>query len=161
MKNKITTIVLLILLPLAVVAGKKPSEGAVIQFQCETYDYHNITQGSSGICYFVYANKGTEPLVLSSVSTSCGCTVPYWSKKPLLPGKSAKIKVVYNTSHLGDFRKVISVKSNAINNPSAVLRIKGKVVAAQQQKITKLFPGHSLLKHYCKANNKVNYLLFL
>ena len=136
MRNKITTIVLLILLPLAVVAGKKPTEGAAIQFQCETYDYHNIAQGSSGTCYFVYTNIGTEPLVLSSVSTSCGCTVPYWSKKPLLPGKSAKIKVVYNTSHLGDFRKVISVKSNAINNPSAVLRIKGKVVAAKQEKNT-------------------------
>ncbi len=134
MRNKITTIVLLILLPLAVVAGKKPTEGAAIQFQYETYDYHNIAQGSSGTCYFVYTNTGTEPLVLTSVSTSCGCTVPYWSKKPLLPGKSAKIKVVYNTSHLGDFRKVISVKSNAINNPSAVLRIKGKVVSAKQTK---------------------------
>ncbi len=134
MKNKIIITIIIILLSTTVMASEKQPEGAMIKFHYETYDYHNIAQGSSGTCYFVYTNTGTEPLVLTSVSTSCGCTVPYWSKKPLLPGKSAKIKVVYNTSHLGDFRKVISVKSNAINNPSAVLRIKGKVVSAKQTK---------------------------
>ncbi len=129
-------LLLLMLFCATTVAGKKYFHGAMIKFSCETCDYHNIAQVCSGICYFVYTNTGTEPLVLSSVSTSCGCTVPYWSKKPLLPGKSARIKVVYNTSHLGTFRKVISVKSNAANNPSAVLRIKGKVVPAKPTKPT-------------------------
>lgn len=134
MKNKIIITIIIILLSTTVMASKKQPEGAKMKFYYETYDYHTITQGSGGICYFVYTNTGTEPLLLTSVSTSCGCTVPYWSKKPLLPGKSAKIKVVYNTSQLGNFRKVISVKSNATNTPSAVLRIKGKVVSAKQTK---------------------------
>ena len=125
--------ILMTLLSATAVAGTGHAKGPAIQFRYTTYDYKNIAQGSAGVCYFVYTNTGDAPLVLSSVATSCGCTTPFWPRKPLLPGKSARIKVVYNTSHLGEFRKVVSVKSNAANSPSAVLRIKGKVVAAKAQ----------------------------
>ena len=85
MKNNITTIVLLILLPLAVAAGKKPTQGAVIQFQCETYDYHNITQGSSGICYFVYANKAQSRLCSARYRQAAGVPFPIGPKNRSFP----------------------------------------------------------------------------
>ena len=101
---------------------------AKITFLYTEYNYGNIMQNGNGCCFFYYRNTGTAPLLLHSVTTSCGCTVPTWSKKPLLPGKTGKIKVKYNTSLPGEFRKIICVKSNAVNRNPTILRIHGKVL---------------------------------
>lgn len=91
------------------------------------WDYGTIQQGADGSSYFAFKNTGTEPLVLSEVRSSCGCTVPRWPREPIMPGKSDTIKVKYDTKRLGQINKTITVISNAINNP-VVLRIKGDVV---------------------------------
>ncbi|MGC8865655.1 MAG: DUF1573 domain-containing protein [Bacteroidales bacterium] len=92
------------------------------------WDYGTIQQGADGSSFFAFKNTGTEPLVLSEVRSSCGCTVPRWPREPILPGKSDTIKVKYDTKRLGQINKTITVISNAVNNP-VVLRIKGDVIA--------------------------------
>lgn len=99
---------------------------AVIMFEKTTYDYGNIPQKGDGTCEFVFKNTGKAPLILSNVKSSCGCTVPEWPKKPIMPKKTGVIKVKYNTARLGNFQKSITVFSNAKNSP-VVLSIKGKV----------------------------------
>jgi hypothetical protein len=91
------------------------------------WDYGTIQQGADGSSFFAFKNTGTEPLVLSEVRSSCGCTVPRWPREPIMPGKSDTIKVKYDTKRLGQINKTITVISNAVNNP-VVLRIKGNVV---------------------------------
>jgi hypothetical protein len=66
-------------------------------------------------------------LIISEVKPSCGCTTPEWSKDPILPGKSAQIKVGYNTGIKGSFNKLIEVYSNDPQNNRSVLYIKGTV----------------------------------
>lgn len=100
---------------------------AKIEFRQTTYNYDTITQGADGRCTFTFRNTGSEPLIISSASSSCGCTTPEYSKKPVLPGKTGKIKVKYSTETVGSFRKTVVVKSNAANAPTSVLRIKGYV----------------------------------
>ncbi len=102
--------------------------GAMIVFSETRHEYGEIPQNSDGCCYFYYKNTGTEPLLISEIGTNCGCTVPTWSKKPLLPGKTGKIKVKYNTTLPGEFRKIVCVKSNAVNRNPTILRIHGKVL---------------------------------
>ena len=99
-----------------------------IKFEFLEYDYGTITQGSDGICEFVFKNTGKNPLVLSNVRPSCGCTVPKWSKEPIKGGDESIIEVKYNTRRPGSFSKSITVYSNATNSP-IVLKIKGNVVA--------------------------------
>ncbi len=98
-----------------------------ISFNKLVHDYGTIYQYSDGKCEFKYTNTGKEPLVLTTVRSSCGCTVPKWDRKPLLPGKSTVIQVKYATSRLGMINKTITVYSNAKTSP-VVLRIKGKVI---------------------------------
>jgi uncharacterized protein (DUF58 family) len=97
-----------------------------IVFDKTVHDYGTIVQGADGNCEFKFTNKGKEPLVLSNVSSSCGCTVPVWPREPIAPGKSASIKVKYDTNRVGTFTKSITVNSNAANTP-VVLQIKGNV----------------------------------
>jgi hypothetical protein len=106
----------------------KKSDGPEITFQSLEHDYGTITQGANGDCVFKFKNTGNEPLILSDVRKSCGCTTPTWSKEPILPGQSGVINVGYNTNNIGTFSKTITVISNATNS-SLVLTIKGTVNA--------------------------------
>lgn len=92
-----------------------------------TYDYGTMYQKADGNTFFVYTNEGKEPLILSKVKSSCGCTIPKWSRQPLMPGQSDTIKVKYDTKRLGSFHKSITITSNA-SNPTVILKIQGKVI---------------------------------
>ncbi|MBQ3580292.1 MAG: DUF1573 domain-containing protein [Bacteroidales bacterium] len=103
--------------------------GAKISFTEMEHNYGTIQKGGDGACEFKFTNTGNEPLILSNVKASCGCTVPIWPKEPVMPGKSQTIQVKYNTNNVGGFNKTITVTSNAVDNPRLVLKIKGTVEA--------------------------------
>jgi hypothetical protein len=106
---------------------EKKEKTAEIAFDNLVYDYGSIFEGDPGECEFVFKNTGKEPLVLSNVYSSCGCTIPSWPKDPIMPGKSSSIKVKYNTSRVGGINKTITVISNAGENKQVELRITGNV----------------------------------
>lgn len=118
---------------------QQPTNGAKITFNEMEHNYGTIQKGGDGSCVFEFTNTGNEPLILSNVKASCGCTVPTWPKEPVMPGKSNTIQVKYNTNNVGGFNKTITVTSNAVDNPRLVLKIKGTVEApatpaAEEQK---------------------------
>lgn len=102
----------------------------VITFEKTTHDYGTVTKGGDGQCEFKFKNTGIEPLILSNVSSSCGCTVPEWPREPILRGKSAAIKVKYDTNRNGPINKTVTVMSNATVG-SIRLQIIGNVVEVQ------------------------------
>ena len=104
------------------------SKVAVIEFETETLDYGIVAQKSDGLRTFNFINTGEAPLLITKVKTSCGCTVPSYSKAPILPGESGEILIKYNTKKLGAFTKTVTVMSNA-EGGNRVLKIKGEVVA--------------------------------
>ena len=101
-----------------------------ILFEKTSYNYGTIQQGSGGECEFKFVNKGKNPVILSNVVASCGCTTPDWTKTPIKPNESGIIKVKYNTAILGHFNKTVTVYSNAVNS-TVVLQISGEVVQKQ------------------------------
>ena len=108
---------------------EKPLNGPQIEFAEQVHDYGKVKKGGDGNCEFVFTNTGNEPLILSNVKASCGCTVPTWTKEPIMPGKTGTIKVRYNTNTAPQsFTKTITVSSNSINAPRLTLKIKGTIV---------------------------------
>jgi len=104
------------------------ANGAEITFENLVHDYGTLQKGADGKCEFKFTNTGKEPLILSDIKSSCGCTVPSWTKEPILPGKSGVINVNYTkTNVVGPISKQITVISNA-KTPAVVLSIKGSVV---------------------------------
>ncbi|MFI1744370.1 DUF1573 domain-containing protein [Thalassobellus sediminis] len=102
-------------------------DGAKIEFESETIDYGTIEHNADGNREFKFTNTGNAPLVITNAKGSCGCTVPTWPKEPIAPGASAVIKVKYATNRTGIISKSVTITSNAVNAPTKVLRIKGKV----------------------------------
>lgn len=99
---------------------------AKIEFKSVTIDYGTIEKGADGKRVFEFTNTGEAPLIISKVTSSCGCTIPKWSKDPILPGKTGEIQVKYNTNRVNPIRKTITVISNA-ETPTVALKIKGLV----------------------------------
>ena len=127
-------------LSLAMLAGtffvsstvKAQESGAKIEFEKEVHDYGNIKYGANGTCTFEFKNTGNAPLIISKAQGSCGCTVPEWPKEPIPPGGKSVIKVKYDTKRPGPISKSVTITSNAVNEPSKVIRIKGTVGPAPE-----------------------------
>lgn len=107
---------------------------AKIEFKSETIDYGTIEKGSNGVRVFEFTNTGDEPLIISKVSSSCGCTIPKKPEDPILPGKTGQIEVKYDTNRVNPIRKTITVISNA-ETPTVALKIKGEVVDSSKENV--------------------------
>jgi|TARA_R110001592_G_scaffold363221_3_gene681710 hypothetical protein len=101
--------------------------GPYLEVNKEVHDYGTIEKGGDPYCEFTVTNSGTEPLIISNAKGSCGCTVPEWDREPIMPGKTSKIKVRYDTQRVGPINKTVTLTSNATNEPTKTIRIKGNV----------------------------------
>lgn len=97
-----------------------------ITFKTLTIERNNIPYGSDETFSFEFKNSGKEPIIVSNVQTSCGCTKAKSPEAPVAPKKSAEIAVKYDTKRVGAFTKTITVTTN-IGEP-IVLTIKGTVL---------------------------------
>ena len=97
-----------------------------IDFNQTEHNFSTLKKDREASIYFKYKNTGQNPLKISSISSRCGCTIPKWSKDPLLPNQTDSILVSYDAKEMGYFSKEIYVISNAQTSPD-VLYIKGMV----------------------------------
>jgi hypothetical protein len=106
---------------------------AVISFREYEYNFGKVTEGEKIGHAFIFINEGTGSLVITSATTSCGCTVPEYEDKPIPPGGNGTLEVVFDTSGRNGIQtKTISVKSNA-TIPIILLKITAEVVSNNNQ----------------------------
>lgn len=96
-------------------------DGPYIAFNESTFNFKEIYQGDKVEHIFKFENTGTAALVISNVQTTCGCTVPQWPRTAIAPGEKHELKVVFNSKgKMGRQNKIITIVSNAVNNPERV-----------------------------------------
>ncbi len=89
---------------------------ADIKFDTTTNDVGTFSETNPIVsATYTFTNIGDAPLVIHQAVASCGCTVPEYTKEPILPGQSGAIKVTYNGTgkYPGHFKKSITIRSNA------------------------------------------------
>jgi hypothetical protein len=97
------------------------------KFSEESFDFGTITEGDVVDHVFSFVNEGDAPLIISSATASCGCTVPVWPKAPIAPGEQAEIKVQFNSrSKPGIQNKTVTVTANTYPKVTR-LKIKANV----------------------------------
>ncbi len=90
--------------------------GPVMTFAEEKHDFGDINQGDKVKHTFTFENTGNEPLIISNVQVTCGCTASEWPRDPIAPGEEASITILFNsTGKMGRQNKVITIVSNAVN----------------------------------------------
>lgn len=99
--------------------GVAPDANAVPEFTFETDNHHfgEIMQGEKVTYAFKFKNTGKAPLVISSASATCGCTVPEYTKSPVAPGDEGFITVTFDSSgKSGMTSKSVTLIANTIPN---------------------------------------------
>lgn len=96
---------------------KVVTDGPVITFTETKHDFGAIKEGDIVKHTYTFKNTGNQPLVVSAVNVTCGCTTPDFTKTPVLPGKSGFIVAQFNsTGKPGQNHKVITVVSNSVKD---------------------------------------------
>jgi hypothetical protein len=114
---------------LAQTATPKP-KGPEIVFDHTIYNFGKIAESIKFASHrYPFTNTGNKTLFIQQVHTSCGCTTPDWTRDSIPPGGKGFIEARYETTNrIGDFKKSISVYSNAVTAPLVHLDIEGEVL---------------------------------
>ena len=100
---------------------------AEIEFNLTEYDFGEIIQGEKVTFSFGFKSIGDGALIISDVSSTCGCTVSSWPKDPILPDSEGDIVVVFDSEgKSGKVVKEVSVLTNAVPS-TRVLKILANV----------------------------------
>ena len=94
-----------------------PVKGMNISLNELNHDFGTHPQYTKTEFEFLIRNDSTETFVIKNITTSCGCTTPTYSKRPVKSGKTATVKVAYDASRIGIFSKTIYVYTNFSTEP--------------------------------------------
>jgi hypothetical protein len=113
------------------IAAVDTSNAPAFKFEKEVYDFGEIKEGEKVTYDFKFKNIGNSPLIISSATATCGCTIPEYPKEPVAPGAEGLIRVVFNSAgKAGMQNKIISITANTV--PSLTeLNILGNVLSAK------------------------------
>lgn len=119
----------LIVLGVAVQSNAQTS-GPVITWEKSVYDFGDVVQGDKVEHTFKFKNTGNEPLIITNVQVTCGCTTPKgWARDPIAAGQSGEITVAFNSlGKFGKQNKVVTVVSNAVNPEGAQISFLANVL---------------------------------
>lgn len=97
--------------------GSSPAQaadGPVLELlDGDTFDFGSVTEGDVVEHTFNFKNAGSKPLVISNITSSCGCTTPEWPRDPIAPDSSSSIQVRFNTKNkVGPQMKSVSIYAN-------------------------------------------------
>jgi len=92
-----------------------------IAFDHDHFDFGKVKIGEKVRHAFKFKNIGENPLLISDAQASCGCTVPSFSRTPVMPGEEGEIMVEFNTAgRKGNNHKSVMVFSNAVRDKVSV-----------------------------------------
>ena len=117
-----------VILGFAFTVSAQDNQKAEFKFNEEKHDFGKIPQGTPVTTVFEFTNIGKEPLILTEVRPTCGCTIADYTKTPVKSGEKGLIKITYNAAVVAPFNKTIVVTSNS-KTPQKYLNIVGEVVA--------------------------------
>lgn len=95
--------------------------GPILTFEKNTHDFGDIYQGDKVEQVFKFTNTGNEPLIITNIQVTCGCTAPEWPRQPIPPGGKGEIKIGFNSAgKMGRQNKTVTVISNSANEDTTI-----------------------------------------
>lgn len=132
-------------------ANPSLADGArAMQFAAKRIETGRIGEDDGPKSYrFEWQNVGDKPLVITRVTTTCGCAAPSWDRQPVKPGEKGQVTVTYHPKgHPGSFaRKIFLFTQLSPSAPTAILELTGEVIPSARP--TYAYPharGNLLLK---------------
>ncbi len=106
-----------------------------IEFKETEHDFGKVIEGEIVTYSFRFKNTGGSDLIISSVSTSCGCTASEYPRDPVEPGEEGIVRLSFDSSRRKGFQnKTATVLANTQPNRTG-LRIKAMVFNPEKENI--------------------------
>lgn len=116
MKKLLVIFALITLCALPSVAKKRATTTGApqIEFESTKHDFGVIKEADGWVEHtYTFTNTGTAPLAITTVSTTCGCTKPEFTTKPIAPGKKGTVKLRFTPAGLkGEQTRLATVRTN-------------------------------------------------
>jgi len=118
---------------ITMLSANAQNKGPVISWAEMKYDFGNIKEADGPTTHkFIFTNTGNEPLVITNVRPSCGCTTSDYTKEPIMPNAKGYVSATYNPQgRPGPFNKSITITTNC-NPETTTIRITGKVIEREK-----------------------------
>jgi uncharacterized cupredoxin-like copper-binding protein len=84
----------------------------VMVFEESEFDFGTIDQGAPQEHVFKFTNTGDADLIIVDAKSSCGCTVPEYTKDPVAPGDTGELLVKFNGSGKNQVSKTVTITAN-------------------------------------------------
>ena len=103
-----------------------------VQLLEQEYDFGTIEDGAVVSHEFKVINVGNAPLFIKEVIVSCGCTVPEFTRTPILPNDTGSVMLTFDSKgKVGNVDKSVMMICNALND-RIPLTFKAKVVESKK-----------------------------
>lgn len=105
----------LLLMMLASLVAYAQHEQPEIKFDKTVHNFGTFSEKTPvQTAVFAFTNIGKAPLIINQAIASCGCTIPSYTKEPIMPGEKGTVKVTYNGKGKfpGHFKKSITIRTN-------------------------------------------------
>ena len=105
------------------IAQTNKASGPAITWEKSTFDFGDIAQGDKVEHIFKFTNTGNQPLIITNIQVTCGCTTPKgWPRDPIAAGAKGEVTIAFNsTGKLGKQNKVATVMSNAVSTDNQIV----------------------------------------
>lgn len=107
--------IFLLLMMLASLVAYAQQEQPEIKFDKTVHIFGTFSEKTPvQTAVFAFTNIGKAPLIINQAIASCGCTIPSYTKEPIMPGEKGTVKVTYNGKGKfpGHFKKSITIRTN-------------------------------------------------
>ena len=104
-------------------AASTPMNVPAIAFTDTLVELGIVSEGTQADVVFAFQNTGDAALILSDVSTSCGCTLAeQWPREPVQPGGIGEVAVRFDSrGRVGANRKEVFVVTNAVPSTTTLV----------------------------------------
>lgn len=107
--------IFLLLMMLTSLVAYAQQEQPEIKFDKTVHNFGTFSEKTPvQTAVFAFTNIGKAPLIINQAIASCGCTIPSYTKEPIMPGEKGTVKVTYNGKGKfpGHFKKSITIRTN-------------------------------------------------
>lgn len=90
------------------------------------FDFGDLDQGTEVEHLFEFTNTGDTPLVITNANSTCGCTIPEYTKEAVAPGEKGELLVKFDGTGSGRVSKTVTLTTNT-ERGNELIRIKANV----------------------------------
>lgn len=120
--KRVLVIISVVLLSTGTLVAQRETNRSKLRFETEKWDFGTIEESDGVVSHlFKFVNTDSTAVVIERVATSCGCTTPTYSRRPIFGGGSGEVTISFDpTNRPGQFDKQINIWSGNGSNHNLI-----------------------------------------